>query len=187
MRTKSRSAAVTLVLVTALAATGCTPEAPRANEKPTPTSTPLFASDEEALAAAEEAYAAYLAVTDQIFADGGTDTSMLGAVATGSQLEVDENGFRDVVSKGLRSVGQTTFTDAELQRYSTDVAELEAAVTVYLCEDVSGVDVVDASGLSVVQQDRPDRVRYEVTFDWTGSRPPELLVSDRDPWRGGEC
>ena len=55
----------------ALVLAGCAPDVPAIQVPPTPTVTPLFASDEEALAAAEEAYAAYLAMSDEITSDGG--------------------------------------------------------------------------------------------------------------------
>ena len=63
--------ATTLALGLALAAcsTGGTPLPPA----PSPSVTPVFASDEEALAAAKDAYTAYLKVSDQILVDGGAN------------------------------------------------------------------------------------------------------------------
>jgi hypothetical protein len=186
MRTKSRSAAVTLVLVTALAATGCTPEAPRANEKPTPTSTPLFASDEEALAAAEEAYAAYVQLTDEILSSGGLGVERLSEVSTGRQLQTDSEEIRELAALGYRTIGATHFSDMSLQEFVRDRPSGEAVVSVYVCEDVSGVDVVDANGVSVVEESRPDRVRYQVAFDSEAPRSG-LLVSIREPWSEPQC
>ncbi|HWU47090.1 MAG TPA: hypothetical protein VN133_10080, partial [Humibacter sp.] len=43
---------------------GCTPSAPKPTHSPTASRTPMFASDEEALKAATDAYAAYLKMSD---------------------------------------------------------------------------------------------------------------------------
>ena len=179
-----RSAAVAVVLVAALAATGCAPD-PAAPHTPAPTSTPLFASDEEALAAAEEAYAAYVSVTDKIFQDGGSDLSALSSVTTGKQLAEDSEGFEDIAAQGYRSIGSTRFADIQLQHYSATAAE--GIVVVYLCEDISDVDVFDPQGVSVVQPDRPDLVKFEVTFDRKTTDAAGLVVANRVPWGDGVC
>ena len=186
MRSKFRPAAVALVLVAALAATGCAPK-PAAPHTPAPTSTPLFASDEEALAAAEEAYAAYLSVTDAIFEGGAEDLSSLESVATGTQLDADTAGFEEVFANGFRSTGSTTFRDVRLQRSAADNQDVQQVVVVYLCEDVSRVDVFDSTGASVVQANRPDTTQYEVTFDVASPSDAALLVSDKVPWGDGTC
>jgi hypothetical protein len=182
MRTILRPAAAAVVLVAALSATACTPP-PEPPRTPAPSSTPLFASDEEALAAAEAAYAAYVEVTDNIFHDGASDLTELETVAVGRQLINDRSGFEEIAEEGYRSVGNTQFSQTELQQYSPNRGK--AVVVVYLCEDVSDVDVFDPAGNSIVQEDRPDRVKYEVTFDAGNSA--SLLVSDRVPWRDGQC
>ncbi|GAB3607128.1 hypothetical protein GCM10027413_25370 [Conyzicola nivalis] len=175
------------MLVSALAASGCAPEGPKADEKPSPTATPLFASDEEALAAAEEAYAAYVQLTDAILAAGGSGIERLGEVAAGQQLRTDADEIGELATLGYRTVGQTTFSDFALQGYDRDGADGIAVVTAYVCEDVSGVDVLDANGISVVEVSRPDRAKYEVTFDSATPASSQLLVSLRQPWVEPEC
>ena len=61
------------VAIGALLLSGCLPQQPTATPPPEATAAPIFASDEEALAAATAAYAAYLAMSDQILKDGGKD------------------------------------------------------------------------------------------------------------------
>ena len=186
MRPKFRAAAVALVLVGTLSASGCASEAPAADPTPTPSATPLFASDEEALAAAEEAYAAYLAVTDEIYAEGGAGSDRLASVAAGTLLEADSTGMADVAKLGYRSVGETKFDSFSLQSYSPNAADLKSIVVAYLCQDVSGVDVFDPSGSSVVSDDRPDRTRLEVTFDGLEDSR-QLLVSNKVAWSDQTC
>ena len=187
MRTILRPAAAALVLFAALAATGCTPE-PAKPHTPAPSSTPLFASDEEALAAAEEAYAAYVAVNDQVYEDGGVGAERLEQVATGAQLEADTLGMNEVARLGYHSSGKTSFDNISLQQYQPDAADGVSVVTVYLCQDVSGIDVFDPSGNSVVLETRPDRTKFEVSFDRADSASERsLLVSNRSPWSEQSC
>jgi hypothetical protein len=161
--------------------------APPDDGKPTPSSTPLFASDEEALAAAERAYAAYVQSTDEILASGGIGVERLSDVATGRQLDTDSKEIRELATMGYRTVGSTVVSNVSLQEFARDQPDGEAVVSIYVCEDVSGVDVLDANGLSVVEDSRPDRVMYEVTFDAPDPHFAQLLVSKREPWSEPEC
>jgi hypothetical protein len=152
-----------------------------------PSSTPLFASDEEALAAAEEAYAAYVSLTDEILAAGGQGVERLGTVATGRQLELDTAELRKVASLGYRAVGATATSDFTLQSYDSAASVGDAVVTAYVCEDVSAVDIVDRTGISVVRGDRPNRVKYALSFDSSDAEKNRLLLSLREPWVRPEC
>ncbi|MCU1544803.1 MAG: hypothetical protein JWM50_2668 [Microbacteriaceae bacterium] len=186
MRTDVRRAGVAVAIAAALALTACTPPADGHNPSPSPSVTPLFSSDEEALAAAEEAYAAYVAVTDQIFADGGVGLERLDGVVTGPQMEIERASLEEVATKGYRSIGNTTFNRIELQQYAKESSD-EAEVIVYLCQDISSVDVVDSTGVSVVTDARVDRISYEVKFDTASNDDRSLLVSDRSPWSARSC
>jgi len=187
MRPSFRPAAVALVVVAALSVSGCAPPSPAKPPTSSPSSTALFASDEEALAAAEEAYAEYVSVTDQVFQEGGQGVERLAAVARGRQLTEDEAGFEDVSKSGYRSTGHTEFDSTKLQRNSMTKSGV-AEVVVYLCQDISSVDVVDTAGNSVVLESRPDRIRYEVTLvSDANADAPRLFVSNRVPWNESAC
>jgi hypothetical protein len=172
------------LLVTAallLALTGCVPTG-TPSASPSATATPVFASDAEALAAAEKAYAAYLKVSDEIAQDGGKDPERINAVSTGALTKDDLAGFATFSAKGWRSVGLSKIRSIVLQ--SADLGSTSSAmdvVTTYVCEDVSGVDVLDSDGASVVSSSRPDRQEFEVTFNLVES---SLLPSGRVPWTG---
>jgi hypothetical protein len=171
-----------LIAVVALLS-GCAPADPVVTPQPEPSSAPLFATEEEALAAATEAYAAYSTMFDQLLADGGADPGRLVEVAAGAQLDADTKALDDVRSKGLRGVGTASFDTVALQNYDPWTAE--STVVVYLCEDVTGVDVVDPSGLSVVSESRLDRVGYEVSFN--RSDETKLLVASKEVWASLKC
>lgn len=175
--------AATLLAVLLLA--GCVPNEPVITPPPEPHSTPIFASDDDALAAATEAYAKYVKVADEVFHDGGRDTQPLQSVMTGAFLESTLQGFRVAADKGLHSVGQTTFDQVQLQQFDQSSFG-PAAVIAYVCEDISGIDVLDASGKSVVSKDRLDRVRFEVTFDYV-TTAQTLVISQRLPWSDTAC
>ena len=174
--------AAAFAAATALLLAGCTGDDPIVLPVPDPTTAPVFATDEDALAAAEVAYGEYLRVIDQILADGGKDGDRLLEVATEDVVEFEQTGFDRVLDSGHRSIGTTSFDSMELQQYDTAAVDGRAIVAVYVCDDLSEVDVVDAEGKSVVTSERQSRIPFEVTFD-LGSNTP-LIVSSVEGWTG---
>ena len=169
---------VTAALLLALA--GCVPVDSQPSSSPTASAMPVFASDAEALAAAEKAYVAYLKVSDEVANDGGKHPERLEGLATGSLLSDDLAGFKTFATKRWHSVGATKLTKAVLQ--SADLApDGNGTVTVYLCEDVSGVDVVDENDRSVVSPGRPELQQFQVQLEIFRSK---LIPSEREPWTG---
>jgi hypothetical protein len=122
---------------------------------------PVFASDEEALAAATAAYAAYLATSDAVGSEGGADPDRYEDVASGDALANALRSAEQFREAGARSIGPTSFTVYKLQ--SWDGGERQSAVvTVYICDDVSAVDVQGSDGKSLVAPDRPNRTPFEI-------------------------
>lgn len=163
---------------------GCAKPDPVVTPAPASSSKPLFASDADALAAATKAYAAYVSMADRVFMDGGVAAERMQSVATGAQLAADRKGFQEVMSEGEHSTGGTTFDQVKLQQQSTRGS---AAVVIYVCEDISAVDVLDQQGKSLVSADRPNRVVYEITFDSQDPKSSKLLVSLKQPWGDQGC
>src|SRR5690606_919779 len=87
-----------LLLITLVLA-GCTQPDPMPTPPPTPSAAPVFASDEEALAAAEEAYGKYLETVDAILADGGSNAERLKPLVTSALFEHEREGFATYASK----------------------------------------------------------------------------------------
>lgn len=171
-----------LVLATAvmLALAGCVPSDSPATSAPSASPTPVFASDAEALAAAEAAYAAYQAAVDEVLFDGGSDPGRLKRLVSKRVYADELKGFQLASSKGWRSTGGTTFDRFTLESYTP--SDPSAVVIAYVCSDVSAVNVFDASGASVVAESRPDRTPFEVTF---ALRDGDLTVASNDVWSGG--
>lgn len=176
-------APLALLVALTLALTGCGGVDKRGHKSDTAHSpTAAFASEEEALAAATNVYSRYVELGDEIGHDGGRDAARFSEVVVGEFLDQSVEGLSSWVDKGWRQVGSTTFRDAALQQYSAGPA---SAVIVYLCEDISDVDVVDATGSSVVSADRPDTYYFQVTFDVDDALV--LRISGRQRWDDRAC
>lgn len=163
------------LLLTALLLAGCTDPSPMPTPPPTPSQTPVFASDEEALAAAEEAYGKFLSASDSVLSNGGHYDDELKAMATDAVIAKEMASFETFRTNGWHLVGSSAF-EMTLQRYEPDT------IVTYSCDDIASTDVLDDSGASVVSADRPTRVPFEVTFEIQGAA---LLIADRTRWDGG--
>lgn len=173
MRRTTRLLPVTLVEALLLAA--CTTPAPMPPAPPTPDATPVFASDEEALAAAEEAYGAFLLTLDAILADGGQKPERLLEVASESVLDQESPGFAQMRADGLRGVGSAK-SSLVLQSANWDTGE----VTAYACDDLSGTAILDSNGQPYGNTESSVSVfEYEVEF-----LGQPLKVAARSPWNG---
>jgi hypothetical protein len=143
----------------------------------------VFASEEEALAAAEKAYAEYLRVSDEILIDGGNDPRRLLDVATEGVYQAELDGFNQVHAQGWHSTGGSTADHFRIEQFNP--RDKVDVLTAYLCSDVSRVDVLDASGASVVSPTRPNRTAFEVSFSYREGSSTGLVVSNKSPWAGG--
>ena len=170
------------VAIGALLLSGCLPQQPTATPPPEATAAPIFASDEEALAAATAAYAAYLAMSDQIAAEGGANPERLKPFVTADQLASASISFSVYQEKGLRAQGISTFDAVSVVQ--VDQAPNFANVDIYLCLDVSKVRAIDKTGSVVTSDDRPDRLPLEIGFEVDDSVPPELKLARSEPWSG---
>lgn len=178
-----RTAAMLSVALIATALSGCasSPTPPTPAPSPSPTASPLFASEEEALAAATEAYAAYLAAVETVGANGGEGDDLLAEVAGGRLLEEELGSAANYRRERLRSTGTTTFDSVSLQRLGSSGAE--PALTVLLCLDVTNSDVLDQEGKSQVVGSRIERFPLQVAFaEFDDS--PRVLPVESETWSG---
>jgi hypothetical protein len=180
MRMAVAATTLGLTLLAAGALAACSPDGPAQTPGPEPSRTPVFASEEEALAAAEELYGKYEEVTDTIAQSGWSNLDGLDEVLRGDALTAERDAVRDLEGKGLRQVGRSSFDSVTLQRFS-DHGKGTVELVIYLCGDVSGVDVLDEDGNSVVSPERPDRQPFEVTID---DLDGVLKISGREAWIG---
>lgn len=169
MRTPTIATLIALVLLL----TGCIPQ----QAPPEPTPTPVFASEEEALAAAEEAYADYLAMSAVISHEGGKDPRRLSPYVTSEWLEQEVEVFDEIRSSGLRIVGKSAFENMTLQTVD------DSQVTVNVCFDATESRVVDSAGVDRTPADRANRFDVQLTFEV--QQDGALSLARSDPWLDG--
>ena len=157
---------------------GCGGGDPIPTLPPTPTATPIFASEEEALAAAEEAYAAYQAAVD--LALQTLDSSGLSEVATGPALEAASDSAEEFRQSSRRQVGSAIVHSVSPVDLSSlldgDGSEVSQ---IYACLDLSDVTVVGSDGES--SQSATPVVPMIAGLVWNHDR---LLVVEDDVWDG---
>lgn len=150
----SRPSFAVLLLGLALAVAGC---AAAPEPEPTPSG---FASEEEAFAAAEETYRAYVEAENAVdLSDPGTFEPVY-ALTTGDSLASAREQLTSFHAERLTRTGSTKIVILEPRS-----ADVEAGTAVMdVCLDVSEIDVVDPSGQSVVRDTRPDVQSLRVSF-----------------------
>ena len=131
MRTAAAATALGLVLVTAGLTSCATPKTGLQPPEPNPSATPVYGSEEEALAAAEELYGRYLRIANKIGQGGWRDTSGYAEVARGDALESELSSAGEFLAKGYRQTGEISFDSMSLQQLS-DRGPSHVAITVYL-------------------------------------------------------
>lgn len=180
-----RARPILCLVIAALALTGCVPEPVAPTPAPTASATdaPIFASEEEALAAAEAAYAEYEALAAVIGADGGNDPRRIEDVATGELAEIDIEGFEALIEAGYYTSGSSVARDFNLQSY--DAGSEKGVVSAYVCSDVSGITFHNSAGEVLDTNGRPTELPLLLSFDWVDE---SLKVASRDTWDGdGVC
>lgn len=143
---------------------GCTPE-----PEPTPTPTAAFASEEEAFAAAEEVYAAYVSALNAVdFSTPGSFESVY-SLLTGDAESSVRKSFSEFHAEGVSVSGTTEY------EMFTGASFDSSSVVANVCLDVTNVVVSDSSGESLVSPDRPNKQPMSITFSVGGQ--DRLLIS----------
>jgi hypothetical protein len=178
---RSALPAVIIACAATLLLGGCVPQEPVVVPPVEQQSEPVFASDEEALAAATDAYKAYLEMSDLIAQEGGKNPERIAPFVTEEWLEQELLGFRELHEAQRHQEGSGAPTTEELQMLSSD------EIGVYYCMDLSHIRVLDVENRDVTPTTRPSSLTLEVRFqivDLTGS----LRVDGIQPWPGaGIC
>lgn len=169
-RMRHRAGAMLGALAVALLASGCTPE-------PTPTPSPTgFASEEEAFAAAEATYRAYVDAVNARRADPTSEpdpTDLLTASAYNDHVETQ----RALEERDWRIEGATSIASVEHLSTTSDTIELSA------CIDASQTRVLDSVGNDVTPPDRDERLIVNVTV----TSGPTVLAISRSIAVDSEC
>ncbi|TFC25487.1 hypothetical protein E3O25_12805 [Cryobacterium sp. TMT1-3] len=143
---------------------------------------PVFASNEEALAAAEAAYAKYLSLGDSARTTDSDSWEEYLALTTGSEHDGAEQAGRLMEEKDWIFTGVTLFDSMTIQS-SRALADSTWEIRTYLCLDLSASDTVNAAGESVVKHDEP-RSPMIVVFVTPDKNSRQLLISESPIWSG---
>ncbi len=139
---------------------GCT-----APPEPEPTRTPLFATDEDAYAAAEEVYREYMEALDARSA--GLPSPEPQDFLIGSAVEADIDGERFFDEQGLHLLGSMSI--ASFSGTSAHRGGADASVSAFVCLNAANVRVIDADGVDVTPAERGDLVAQSVDFIQVGA------------------
>lgn len=180
MRMAAAATALGLTLIAAAGLAACSDEDPVQPPDPGPSRTPVFASEEEALAAAEALYGEYQAAANALGQSGWVEPAALEPFVRGDALDDERSASESFRELGYTQVGFATFDSFTLQQVEDD-GPGTVRITAYVCDDVTGVDVVDASGASIVAPTRPDRQALEIEVD---DEDGDLKISRSEAWTG---
>jgi hypothetical protein len=167
-----------MLAVLALAAAALSACSPAPAPDPEPTT--AFASEEEAFAAAEEVYRAYLQASAEInTADPGTFEPVYELTSDGVNAS-DRKSFSEMHAERLEMSGES-----KLLSFKGLASEPPYdLVTTAVCLDVSDVQVTDSDGNSRVNADRPDTYALELGFV---TNDQHLLLSSSKKIEDAEC
>lgn len=175
VRTHTATAATAAALLAALAGCNSASEAappgvktasPSASPSPTSSSSPVATApataEQQAAVLAQQTVHQYLLVTDQLGADPSGDPAVLKTVAVGSSLVEANNAVINSRAKARHQIGGTAVVSMTVDRVDLRLdaqrqPPVIPTVAVKICYDVSGLNVVDGTGKSVVTTERKDR------------------------------
>lgn len=185
-RSLSVRVAATLAALTLGASLAACADTTRIPPAPTDTGAaePLFASDEEALAAAVAAYEEYAAVVDALLM-GREPSVALHQAASEALAEETLADVAEFAELGWTITEGRETLNPRLQSRMPEGGNSELVV-IYFCEDVSQVDVLNSAGESVVNADRNPLTPFETTVRINSEGAATVL--DRRVWDGsGIC
>ncbi|MGA7148848.1 MAG: hypothetical protein WBX17_10220 [Microbacterium sp.] len=159
-------AVATAVLAGVLA--GCTP----APVKPEPT--PVFSSEAEAFAAAEETYRAYVDALNQVDLSDPETFEEVYAWTTGEANAGERKSLSRMHADGWTVSGATVIDELDPESFTPGGPIL---ATLQVCTDISAIAVSDATGASVVSPVRPSKQAGVVTLSEDARSSTGMLVA----------
>lgn len=166
--------ALAAVALTIALATACAPE-----PAPAPSSTG-FASEEEAFAAAEATYRAYVDALNEVDLSDPATFEPVYAWLTGDALREERKSLTSMHSNGWTVSGSSQVDD-----FNAIEADPLSALA---CLNVSAIDLVDKAGVSQVGAGRHDVYALALTFVTAlGATATGLQISDSTAIKDSRC
>ena len=138
-----------------------------------PEALPVFASDEEAFAAAEATLQLYVTASNSVdLAEPKTSEAML-ALTTGAFNASERKALSAMHASGMVKRGAESITLVQAE----EIDRVRGHVTLAVCLDVSGVELFDADGLSKVSDSRSKEQTLRVDFQPGQGKHAALMMS----------
>jgi hypothetical protein len=186
MRNSATPTRVAIAVVAAIAAavslSGCVQASHVVIPTSAPSVAPVFASDAQALAAAEKAFTGYLAASDTVAHEGGEDINQLSTWDTAAQFARDKKTFSRMQAAGEHTIGSSTFSRITLQS-NDSLAGRKVLVVIYGCLDISQTHLFDRSNQDISAR-RITVVPLVVSFTNQSSSQHTLLLDRSVTWQG---
>ncbi len=158
-----------------IALTGCLGSTP----EPAPTRTAVFSSEEEAFAAAEETYRAYIDAVNARWA-GDQESPAPERFLVGEALDAEIDVQREFEELGVHIVGETGIEFIEPVRAYTNTGD----VVIEVCVNSENSAVLNDAQVDVTPDDRPPRVLVRATLVPVGD---QLLIEQSVTAREDGC
>jgi hypothetical protein len=142
---------------------------------------PVFASNDEALAAANSFYSSYQAMANTISREGGADPHRIKPFVTEDMLPGEIATYERLTARGVHLVGDIGFDSMSVQSASLQAG----SINLYMCLDVSHGEVVGADGISVAPPDRPTRYPLVLALVQNDENS-QLLLEKSEIWSGSD-
>jgi hypothetical protein len=140
-----------------------------------PAPAPSLTRESAAFFAAVTAFERYLAVVDEIGADGGAGADRIDPYAAPNHRSNLVVAFEGMHKEGIRTTGSVVLAGESLAGYRQYPGQRQT-VRISACLDLSDTRVVDAAGVDITPQTRQDRVPYDVVLSTRESPEERFLV-----------
>ena len=144
----------------------------------------MYASEADAAADAEQTFAAFIAASDAVLADGGADSERTHPYLTETMQSAVDAGVTAYTDSDWHTAGASTFGNFTLAEFIDHGAE-GAEVTATVCLDLSGVTILDESGSEVTPAGKVDRVPLSIEF--VAEKDGQLRISASDQQVDGDA
>jgi hypothetical protein len=136
----------------------------------------------------------YVEVRNALRQDASQPVSLLRTVAIGGELAAQKALVARERAQGIRQIGETTIGDLSIASVTLDNTDPSTGkvptVLVDVCLDVTAVDVIDKTGQSVIDSNRPDTgwIRYSVAnYVWSKDPVSAWRVTWSKDLEGPSC
>ena len=172
-----------LTLVVAVMLGACTQPTPKPIPSAPSVVEPVFASDAEALAAAEAGYLAYQNMWSTVAQAGGSDPDRILPFVSPKFHDETLAELQKFLDRSVHSSGSLSFRDMNLQNYK-DLSVGNAEVVAYACIDFSLARILDSDGADITPADRAEILPAQITMVSDPDSPQLLVYGGDEKWAG---